>query len=77
MRPLLFDWPWAGLILAAVLAAVLLRDLRGAGPRVWEDPRWVLGWLWPVYLLHQFEEHGIDVLGRRYAFLAALCGMLG
>jgi hypothetical protein len=31
----------------------------------------------PAYMLHQFEEHGIDVLGEHYAFLAALCRQLG
>jgi hypothetical protein len=30
-----------------------------------------------MYLLHMFEEHGIDVLGRRYAFLGFLCRTLG
>lgn len=74
MHPLLYDWPWAGLILAAVLAVLLLGELRTVSRR---DPRWVLGWLWPMYLLHQFEEHGIDLLGRRYAFLASLCATLG
>jgi Protein of unknown function with HXXEE motif len=30
-----------------------------------------------AYLLHQFEEHGVDVLGRRYAFMADANGFLG
>jgi hypothetical protein len=30
-----------------------------------------------MYLLHQFEEHGVDLLGRRFAFLADLCATLG
>jgi len=28
-------------------------------------------------MLHQFEEHGIDALGRHYAFRAELCATLG
>jgi hypothetical protein len=28
-------------------------------------------------MIHQFEEHGFDLLGRRYHFLAAMCTMLG
>jgi len=74
MHVLLFDWPWAALLVAVVLAAVLLAELRTTSVR---DPRWVLGWLWPMYLLHMFEEHGIDLLGRRYAFLSFLCQTLG
>jgi hypothetical protein len=31
----------------------------------------------PIYMLHQFEEHGVDLLGRRYHFLIEMCGMLG
>ena len=74
MHALLFDWPWVALILAFVLAAVLLAELRTTSVR---DPRWVLGWVWPMYLVHMFEEHGIDLLGRRYAFLGFLCQSLG
>jgi hypothetical protein len=34
----------------------------------------VLPLLWPMYLLNQFEEHGICL--RRYPFLADLCATL-
>ncbi|KAL6821686.1 hypothetical protein J3E69DRAFT_339119 [Trichoderma sp. SZMC 28015] len=27
----------------------------------------------PMYLLHEFEEHGYDFLGRRYAFQPYFC----
>jgi hypothetical protein len=33
--------------------------------------------VWPMYLLHQVEEHGIDLTGQRYAFLGSLCDSLG
>lgn len=74
MGALLFDWPWAALLLAVVLSGLLLAELRTTTVR---DPRWVLGWLWPMYLFHMFEEHGIDLLGRRHAFLGFLCQTLG
>lgn len=77
MHALLFDWPYAGLALAAALVAVLVREALGAGAPAWRSPGWVLGWVWPMYLLHMFEEHGIDLLGRRYAFLGFLCDLIG
>jgi hypothetical protein len=41
------------------------------------EAAWLVCWVLPVYMLHQFEEHGVDLLGRRYAFLAALCRTTG
>lgn len=78
MHTILHDWPYAGLGLAGVLVAWLVLERRppGAPPR-WQDPAWVLPLLWPMYLVHQFEEHGIDLLGRHYSFLAGLCATLG
>src|SRR5262249_5591609 len=73
----LHGWPWAALGLAIVLIAVLVREARRTPGPAWADPGWVLGWVWPMYLLHQFEEHGVDALGRHYAFLAFLCEALG
>lgn len=77
LQAALFDWPYAGVALAAVLSGLLLREASRLGGRSRDDPGWVLGWVWPMYLLHQFEEHGIDLLGRRYAFLQSLCEFLG
>lgn len=74
----LYAWPYAGVVAAVVLIGYLAIGKRrqGAPPR-WRDPQWVLAFLWPMYLLHQFEEHGVDALGRRYAFLGDLCRNLG
>ncbi len=73
-------WPWVGLILAVVLLALLSFTDRLRGDRKldrWRDLQW-LAWLFlPVYMLHQFEEHGIDLLGRAYAFRASMCGIFG
>src|SRR5215470_14326988 len=60
-----------------MLSGLLLREALPVGVRARDDPAWVLGWVWPMYLLHMFEEHGIDLLGRRYAFLASLCELIG
>lgn len=71
MDALLHDWPYFGLALAAALLVYLFRSPRP------NDPAWVLKLLWPMYLLHQFEEHGVDLHGEHYAFLGGLCGTLG
>lgn len=74
MNTILLGWPWLTIPLAVVLLAALW---RASGPARWRDPGFVLGLLWPMYLLHQFEEHGVDALGRRYAFLGDMCRTLG
>lgn len=80
MDAILFGWPYAGLGLAALLLLWLCLGLErrreGAPPR-WRDPAFVLPLLWPMYLVHQFEEHGVDALGRHYAFLEGMCQTLG
>jgi hypothetical protein len=78
METMLFGWPYLGLAMAPVLVLFLVFERRPAAtePR-WIDPVFVLPLLWPMYLLHQFEEHGVDLLGRHYAFLADLCANLG
>ena len=40
------------------------------------DPRWWMHLALPIYALHQFEEHGYDVLGNRYAFQGWICASL-
>jgi hypothetical protein len=78
MGAILFDWPYLALAVAPVLlvAFALERRAPDAPPRL-RDPAFVLPLLWPMYLVHQFEEHGRDLLGRRYAFLGDLCAVLG
>lgn len=68
---ILHGWPYAGLLLALVLLGALLRAPAA------RDPVWVSKLLWPMYLVHQFEEHGIDLRGEHYAFLGGLCETLG
>jgi hypothetical protein len=75
MDTLLHDWPYVGLALTPLLLGWLWVSTRGRARST--DPVFVLGLLWPMYLVHQFEEHGVDVLGRPYAFLQDLCRTLG
>jgi hypothetical protein len=44
---------------------------------VWRDPSWLVCLMLPIYMLHQFEEHGIDAFGARYHFINDLCTTLG
>jgi hypothetical protein len=78
MDGLLHGWPLLTPLLAALLLAWSFLEPRvpGSGPRR-HDPAFLLPLLWPMYLLHQFEEHGVDLRGERYAFLGAMCRTLG
>lgn len=72
-------WPWAGLGLAMLLlAGLLLGDMRGdrAVPRT-RDMAWLAWAATAAYLLHQFEEHGVDAAGMPYAFRGVLCAAFG
>lgn len=75
-----WNWPWIGSIAAALLLIFLFgsRRLRSDLSRTrWRDRVW-LSWLAaPVYMIHNVEEYGIDLLGRRHAFPDALCSTLG
>lgn len=72
-------WPWIGVGLATlVLLGLLFGDLRGdrTVPRT-HDMVWLAWAATTAYLLHQFEEHGIDVEGMPYAFRGLLCAKFG
>ncbi|MCD0505105.1 HXXEE domain-containing protein [Bordetella petrii] len=72
-------FPWIGGAAAVVLLASLFGTnwLRsGSMPSRWRDPVW-LSWMAAViYLLHNFEEYGLDFLGNSHAFPNALCANL-
>jgi hypothetical protein len=73
-------WPWIGSIAAGLLLILLLgtRRLRSdLSVSRWRDPLW-LSWLpVPVYMIHNIEEYGVDLLGRTHDFPDALCSTLG
>ncbi|WP_164919556.1 HXXEE domain-containing protein [Hansschlegelia zhihuaiae] len=80
MAPFATTWPWIGLGAAGILLILLaagngLQTDRSVSR--WRDMTWLV-WLGvAAYLLHQFEEHGVDLLGEPYAFRGELCATLG
>lgn len=78
METVLFDWPLVTPLAASALLVWSFTEQRapGSGSR-WHDPAFLLPLLWPMYLVHQFEEHGYDVHGNRFAFLGSMCHSLG
>jgi hypothetical protein len=73
-------WPWIGLLAAMILLILLFASnllRQNSQIKRWRDPIW-LSWLAiPIYMLHEFEEYGIDFLGNRHAFPDGLCNNLG
>jgi Protein of unknown function with HXXEE motif len=72
-------WPYMGLGAALLLALLLTTDALRSDLTVsrWQDLVW-LAWLGTLaYLIHQFEEHGIDALGATYAFRSEMCRNFG
>ena len=74
-----YVWPYMGLGAALLVALLLTTDALRSDLTVsrWQDLVW-LAWLGMLaYLIHQFEEHGIDALGATYAFRGEMCRTLG
>jgi hypothetical protein len=74
-----YVWPYMGLGAALLLALLLSTDLLRSDRTVsrWRDIVW-LAWLGTfAYLVHQFEEHGVDIKGGEYAFREFLCSFFG
>lgn len=73
-------WPWMGLGAAVVLTILIFftNHLRSnlSKPRMY-DPA-ILAWLGVLaYLLHNFEEFGLDLYGHQLGFTYVVNGMLG
>jgi len=70
------SFPWIGGVAALVLLLLLFGTRllqRDRGLPRWHDLVW-LSWLADaVYLLHNVEEYGIDLLGNTHAFPGSLC----
>lgn len=72
-------WPYMGLGAALLLTLLLATDLLRSDRTVsrWRDIVW-LAWAGTLaYLVHQFEEHGVDAQGAPYAFRGMLCANFG
>src|SRR5262245_1932572 len=71
---LLTTWMIVGLGGAAFLSLLLVRDWSEQG----RDRLTRFHWLLLIaYLLHQFEEHGVDLLGRRDFFISYARNLIG
>lgn len=64
-------WPFVGLAIGVILISTLLTEHRGP-----INVRFMAKIALPMYILHQFEEHGFDLYGRRYAFQEYFCNVL-
>jgi hypothetical protein len=72
-------WPWIGLGAGSLLFVLLTTNARRSDRSVsrWRDIGWLTWAAVCAYLLHQFEEHGIDAGRQAYAFRGVLCVQLG
>ncbi len=74
------SFPWIGSVAAAVLLALLFLTHRlrsDLDQSCWKDRVW-LSWLAvAMYLIHNAEEYGTDLLGRSNAFPNSMCSLLG
>jgi len=79
MHEVLVGWPWLSLAFAVLFLAWWFLRRRGTLPfrSRFTEPSWLLWLPLPVYMLHQFEEHGVDLFGRHYHFQTDLCTALG
>ena len=72
-------WPWIGLGAGSLLLLLLTTNALRSDRSVsrWRDIAWLTWAAVCAYLLHQFEEHGIDAQHEAYAFHGFLCGEIG
>ena len=78
MNTVLYDWPFFALACGVIgIFVLLVMPWPADSPPRWRDPAWLVCLVLPVYMIHQFEEHGIDLLGRRYQFIIEMCRTIG
>lgn len=74
------NFPWVGSVGAIILLLLLFSTDRlrsDLGRSRWRDRVW-LSWLAvAIYLIHNVEEYGVDLLGRFHAFPNSMCSQLG
>ena len=77
-----FERYWSSVGLGAAIVLLLLlfftNTLRDR-PRVsrWRDPVWLAWLMVAAYLLHNFEEYGVDAKGRAFHFPVTACAQYG
>jgi len=72
-------WPWIGAAAAVLLLTLLFfTPVFRVDRRIprWHDTAWLAVLGLPLYMLHQIEEHGVDLLGAHYAFRGTLCALV-
>ncbi|QHN04158.1 HXXEE domain-containing protein [Granulicella sp. WH15] len=73
------NFPWIGSVAAVVLLILLFSTNRlrsDFNQSRWRDLSW-LSWLAvAIYLIHNVEEYGLDLLGQFHAFPHFMCAML-
>lgn len=78
---ILYGWPYVALVAGVYLLVHVVNEHNRTGDarrRSWSRDLHGLSCIsLPLYMIHQFEEHGYDLLGRPYAFQQHLCGILG
>lgn len=65
-------WPYVGLVICVFVTIIAFYESRGG-----RYVRLMAKLALPAYTLHQFEEHGIDILGQKYAFQKHFCNVFG
>lgn len=73
-------WCWIGLVAAIILLVILFstnvfRNERGVSR--WRDSVWLAWLMTTAYMLHNFEEYGIDARGRPFHFPVTACQTFG
>ncbi|GAA5885593.1 hypothetical protein JCM6882_007486 [Rhodosporidiobolus microsporus] len=70
------SWPFLVLVSVLSMGFTLFRPTKPLSVKV-NDPAWWMQLGLPLYMLHQFEEYGVDLKGRHFRFQETLCGNLG
>uniref|UniRef100_UPI003899AB64 HXXEE domain-containing protein n=1 Tax=Mycobacterium sp. HUMS_1102779 TaxID=3383487 RepID=UPI003899AB64 len=77
-----FERYWSSVGLGAAIVLLLLVFLTNTlrdrpGVSRWRDPVWLAWLMVAAYLLHNFEEYGIDAKGRAFHFPVTACAQYG
>ena len=90
MMSVFYDWPFVGLVIGILLLCIFMLILPSSYFHTHKnnsvspssmvarffDMRFLFYLGLPIYMLHQYEEHGYDIYGNRYAFQPFLCNVI-